>query len=264
MAYDPDNNLSNRLTYNGYRDWAPKINRRTDQIAFTSDSLVKTYIYTIDRNGGDIQKITNIEVDGYHNEGNAFAWDEDAGKLIFSHYNELYEINSDGTSLNKLATAPAGRHFREVDLSPDYQKIVALTIGEKVYHSEIYLMERDGSNPQVLIDSLEGIVESPSFSIDGESILFTHDVSGNEALDGRMLNSHIFRLDIATMDTTDLSTNKPLGTNDLQPTYSPTGDKIVFMNVVNDNSKPKEIWMMDVDGTNREKIIDDAEQPHWN
>jgi TolB protein len=263
MAYDFDHSVTSRLTYNSHRDWAPKLNDKFNQIAFVSDEEVKPLIYTIDKSGDNLRQVTNIEVDGYHNSGNALAWDTDAGKIIFSHYQHLYEIKSDGTSLQKIATAPAGRHFRECEVSPDGSKIVALTIGDKIYNSEIYLMDRDGSNQQQLIGSLNGIVASPTFSIDGKSILYTHDISGNETLDGRMLNSHIFRLDLATSDTTDLSTNKPLGTNDLTPTYSPTGNKIIFTNVVNDNSQPKEIWMMDIDGSNREKLVDNGELPNW-
>ena len=89
-------------------------------------------------------------------------------------------------------------------------------------------MNRDGSNRQQLIGSLDGIVQSPSWSIDGESVLFTHDVSGNESIDGRMLNSRIFSLNLSTMDTTALSQNKPQGTNDTHPRYSPTGAQIIL------------------------------------
>jgi len=261
MAYDFNNSVANRITYNGYRDWAPRINAKTGKVAFVNDSEVKSFLYTMDKNGGNIRQITDIAVDGYHNQGDAFAWDEDAGKIVFSHYKSLYEVNADGTDLNKIATAPEDRHFKDIALSPDNTQIVAMTIGQKIFNSEIYRMNRDGTNQEVLIEGLPGRLGSPSYSIDGNSILYTYDVSDNQSR--RMLNSHIFRLELASMDTTDLSSNKSLGTNDLSPTYSPTGDKILFTNVPNDNSKPKEIWMMDVDGTDREKVAE-GELPSWN
>ncbi|MFP4019905.1 MAG: carboxypeptidase regulatory-like domain-containing protein [Bacteroidales bacterium] len=264
MAYDLDSAVINRLTYNNNRDWAPKLNKQNGKLAFVSDSLVKPYIFIMDKSGGQSTRVTEVAADGYHNDGNAFAWYEDEGRIIFSHYHRLYSINVDGTGLRTIATAPSDRHFREIDISPDNSKIVALTIGERIYNSEIYLMDIDGSNQEVLVDSLKGITEAPTFSVDGNSILYTHDVSENESLDGRMLNSQIFRYDLGTGETTSLSENKPTGTNDLTPRYSPTGDKIIFTNVVNNNSKPKEIWMMDIDGTNREKVVDDAELPFWN
>lgn len=264
MAYEMESEAAIRITDNSYMDWAPKRNSKSGRIAFVNDSKVKSYLYSMGKDCAEVTQVTDIAVTGYHNDGNAFAWDEKNGKFLFSHYQHLYEINEDGTNLRTIATAPDGRHFREIDISPDNSKIVALTIGEKIFNSEIRLMDRDGSNQEILIGSMDGIVESPSFSIDGNSILFTHDVSGNQALDGRMLDSRIFSLNLENRDTTDLSTNKPIGTNDINPTYSPTGHKIIFSNVVNDNSESPSIWMMDVDGTNREKLIDNGELPNWN
>lgn len=263
MAYDLDQNQASPLTFNSYRDWAPKINTQNNRIAFVSDSLVKTYIYTMDRNGGDIQKITGLAVDGYHNQGNAFDWDEHQGKIIFSHYQYLYEINSDGSSLNTIATAPEGRHFREVAVSPDGSQILVLTVGERVYNSEIYLMNRNGSNRQLIIGNRDGIVQSPSWSIDGESILFTHDVSGNESLAARMLNSRIYSYDLGSGATTNLSQNKPQGTNDMHPRYSPTGARIIFTNAPNNDSQHPDIWVMDANGQNREKLVTGGNLPNW-
>jgi TolB protein len=263
FAYNTNTEESNRITNNNYRDWAPELNRENSLIGFVNSSNVNSYIYKMNMNGNNPTQITDIAVDGYHNDGNAFAWDEDEGKILFSHYQKLYEIEKDGTSLRLIAEAPVGMHFREIDISPDNSQIVALAVDDIIYNSKIYLMERNGTNKQVLVDSLKGIVAAPTFSIDGESILYTHDISGNQDLEGRMLNSHIFRLNLETNETTDLSEGKPTGTNDLNPTYSPTGHKILFTNVVNDNSQQKEIWMMDPNGEDREKILDNGQLPAW-
>src|SRR5690606_34315791 len=107
-----------------------------------------------------------------------------------------------------------------------------------------------------------GLIEAPSFSTDGTKILFTKDVSGFEGGNGRQLNAHIFLMSIDGSDTVDLSINKPAGTNDLNPTFSPDGSKIIFTNVKNDGSSPKEIWIMDADGANRQKLIT-GEMPDW-
>jgi len=263
MAYDFENELSNQLTFNSYRDWAPKINPQNGRIAFVSDSLVNPYLYTMDKSGGNILKVTDISVDGYHNYGNAFDWDENQGKILFSHYQYLYEINADGSNLRAIATAPSGRHFREVEVSPDGSRLLVLTIGEKIYTSEIYIMDRNGSNRQMIIGDRNGIVRSPSWSIDGQSILFTHDVSGNESITGRMLDSRIFRYDLGSGETTNLSQNKPQGTNDMYPRFSPTGAQIIFTNVPNNDSRPPDIWVMDENGENREQLVTNGELPHW-
>ncbi len=263
MGYNIESGSSTRITYNSFRDWAPKLNHTNDKIAFVSDSLVKNHIFTMSKNGQNIQQVSDIPVAGYNNYGNAFAWNDRTGHIFFSHYSYLYRVNQDGTGLSSITTAPADRHFRETDISPNGQKIIAITIGEESYTNEIYLMDIDGTNMTQVISDIEGTIEAPAFSIDGKEILFTHDISGHEALDGRQLNSHIFNYNFNSQDTTDLSVNKPLGTNDRYPRYSNTGDKIVFVNVRNDNSTPPEIWMMDIDGTNREKLISNATLPHW-
>jgi len=263
MGYDIESGASTRLTYNSHRDWAPRLNHTNDKIAFVSDSAVKNHIYIMSKNGQGLQKVSDIPVAGYNNYGNAFCWNEQSGHIFFSHYSYLYRVNQDGTGLTEIATAPANRHFRELDIAPDGDQILALTIGEDNYTNEIYTMNIDGSNMTQLFGDMPGTIESPSYSIDGESILFTYDISENESIDGRQLNSHIFSYNLNTQDTTDLSENKPLGKNDLSPRYSNTGDKIVFVNVNNDNSNATEIWMMNIDGTNREKLIDKATLPYW-
>ncbi len=264
MAYDFDREDVNPITFNNQRDWAPKLNPKSGRIAFVSDADVKPLIYTMDKNGGEIQQLSDdLAVNGYHNYGNAFDWDEKRGKIVFSHNRYLYEIDANGTNLQAITTAPANRHFREVEISPDGAQILTLTIGEKVYNSEIYLMDRNGSNKQVLIDNPPGIVQSPSWSIDGNSILYTQDVSGNESIDGRMLDSRIFRLNLSTMDTTALSQNKSQGTNDMHPRYSPTGAQIVFTNAPNDDSQPPRIMIMGDDGESREELVEEGRLPFW-
>ncbi len=263
MGYNIESGSNTRITYNSLRDWAPKLNHTNAKIAFVSDSLVKNLIFTMSKSGQNIQRVSDIPVAGYNNYGNAFCWNDRTGHIFFSHYSDLYRVNQDGTGLSTIATAPAGRHFRELDVSEKGDKIIALTIGEESYTNEIYIMDIDGTDMTQVIGNMAGTIEAPGFSIDGKSILFTHDISEHEAIDGRQLNSHIFSYSFDTQDTTDLSVNKPLGTNDLYPRYSNTGDRIVFVNVKNDNSNPHEIWMMNVDGTNREKLIADATLPHW-
>ena len=39
-------------------------------------------------------------------------------------------------------------------------------------------MDANGSNMTLLMDNLPGVMESPSFSPDGNRIVFTRDVSG--------------------------------------------------------------------------------------
>jgi len=257
-----------QLSENQYKNWWPRLSPNRDKIAFSSDKDIEPFIYVMNANGTMEKKITPIPIAGYHNYGIGFCWSPDGTQLLFSHFDQLYRINSDGSNLVQIATAPSGRNFRECDWSPLGDKIVVLTISSWVYDAEIYLMNSDGTNMTLLMGNSLGATASPAFSPDGKKILFTHDVSGHEVSSGRQLDSHIFMLYIDASDTIDVSINKPDGTNDLFPRWSPDGAKIIFCNGSNDDTTPndttpKEIFVMDTNGSNRKKLIDNGIMPDW-
>ena len=257
-----------RLTSNTARDWYPVLNPSSDKIAFSSNRNVDYHIYTMNKDGSEEKKITTIPVAGFHNNGVGFSWLPDGGGFLYSNYEKIYRINSDGSNLTEIATAPAGRNFREAQMSPDGNKIVALAIGSQPYNSEIYLMNSDGSGQEVLVGNLPGMIERPTFSIDGTKIMFTRDVSGFESPTGRQLDSHIFVMNIDKSDTVDISSRKPAGTNDLNPRFSPDGSYVIFNNQINDASSPADIYVISLeenvnDVYNRTKLINSALFPDW-
>ncbi len=241
----------------------PRFNPGKTKIAFVSDINLEQQIYTVNIDGSGLKKITTLSVAGYNNNGIGFSWAPDGGSLIYAHYDKLYRINSDGSNLKEIATAPANRHFRECEFSPSGDKIVVETIGANPYNSEIYTMKTDGSNMQLVVDNLPGIIERPSFSLDGKSILYTHDVSGLESTDGRQLDSHIFIKSLIDSTVKDLSFNKVNGTNDTNPRFSPDGGSIIFNNSINDGSGHPDIWIVDLSGEYRHKIITNGLMPDW-
>jgi len=252
-----------RITFSSSYELRPIFNSNRDKIAFSSNATLDYHIYTMNNDGSGIQRITTIPLAGYHNQGIGFSWSPDNGKFIYSNYNKLYRIDKDGVNLTLIATAPTNRNFRACDWTAVDNKIVVETIGSTIYESEIYLMNADGSDTVRLVDNLPGIIESPSFSIDGKEILYTRDASGFESEDGRQLDSRIFIKNTGTMAIVDVSNGKPDGTNDLQPRFSPDGAKIIFVNVSNTPNSLKSVWIMDKDGANREKLFDGAEMPNW-
>lgn len=272
QIFSSDTTIANtvQLTSGNNRDWWPRFNPKHNIIAFTSDASVEPQIYTMNMDGSNLYQVTTIGVTGYGNYGTGFCWSPYGASLLFSHNDKLYRINSNGSNLTLIATAPAGRNFRGCSYSPDGSKIVVLTVGSNIYDSEIYLMNSDGSNMSLLVDNLSGATASPSFSVDGQKILFTHDVSGYQDNTGRELDSRIFEIDLATKDTTDLSAFKPKGTNDINPRYSPNGAYIIFENGSNTLNSTKNIWVMNSNisnvnakGNNRQEIIVNGVMPDW-
>ena len=260
---DSLNENSVQLLNTSNKEIWPRYNPNKTKIAFVSDINIDRQIYSVNIDGSDLQKITSISVAGYNNNGIGFSWAPDGGSLIYAHYDKLYRINADGSNLHLIATAPGNRHFRECEFSSLGDKIAVETIGSNPYDSEIYTMNSDGSNMQLIVDNLPGIIERPSFSLDGKSILYSHDISGFESADGRQLNSHVFVKSLIDSTVKDLSFNKVNGTNDTNPRYSPDGGSIIFNNSKNDGSGTSDIWIVDLSGEYRHKIITNGLMPDW-
>ena len=259
-----------RLTSAATVETAPQLSPNRDLIAYASNASGQYQLYTMNRDGSGQRRITTLSAESYNNAGVGYRWSPDGGQLIYAHYDQLYRINRDGTGLALLATAPAGRHFRECDWTmQNGGRLLVQTMGVSPSDSEIYLYNVDGSNPVQVVGNLPGRVDSPSFSIDGVSFVYTHDVAGFSSVMGRQLDTHLFLqavngsslVDI-TLGATGTST-KPAGTNDLTPRYSPTGFQLIFVNRDNDDIAPPEIWTCDLNGRNRTRLFTNAFLPDY-
>jgi TolB protein len=224
----------------------------------------------MNRDGSNQRQITTLSAEGYNNAGIGYRWSPDGAQLIYAHYDQLYRINRDGTGLTLLATAPAGRHFRECDWTvQNGGRLVVQTMGPNPYDSELYLYNVDGTNPVQFLNNGPGRLDSPSFSVDGLSVLYSSDVAGFNDPGGRQLDAHLFVRRVDGSTTTDItagatgSSGKIIGTNDIQGRFSPDGFRVIFVNRVNDDRSAPDVWVMDLDGRNRAQLFANAFWPDW-
>ena len=252
-----------RLTDTPAREWWPRFNPARELIAFSSDATVEPHIYTMEEDGSGIYQVTTKPIAGYHNYGVGFSWDPSGTKILYPHYETLYTIGIGGGDLTAVATAPADRHFRETDWSPMGDKIAAVTMGSSYYDAEIHLMNADGTEDTVVVENVQGAIGHPAISPSGDRIAYFRDFSGYESSGTRKLNAHIVVQSLLTGDTTDVSVNKPAGTNDLYPRWASDGTQILFVNVQNDGGAPPSLWIVDEDGENRREIISDGTMGDW-
>ncbi len=252
-----------QLTSTSHFELKPQFSTNRDLIAYSSNANIDYHIYLMTNQGTQPVKVTTLPIAGFHNPGIGFSWSPDNGSFVYSHYDNLYRINRNGADLTLIAKAPANRNFRSCHWTAVNNKIVVETVGPLAYDSEIYIMNANGTDQVMLVGNLPGVIENPSFSIDGREVMFTHDLSGFESEDGRQLDAHIFTINIETGELVDVSGEKPDGTNDLQPRFSPDGASIVFTNASNDGTGKKSIWVIKRDGLVRQLLIEDAEMPHW-
>lgn len=255
--------LVNLTDYGAANDWYAQVSPLKDMVAFVSTRQVNPHIYTMDLNGKHQQKITTLPIAGYHNPGSGFCWSPDGGQILYPSYDKLYIVDRDGTDLKLFAQAPAGRHWREVYWNGYTKKIVALTMGVNIFDTEIYIMNEDGTGLTLLQDNQPGRMDSPSLSTNGKVLLYTQDQAGFNVLDGRQLNARIMVKNFDSLVPQDLSINKVDGTNDLFPRFSPDGASIIFVNTSNTGTGPHSIWRMDLDGSNREQLFENATMPEW-
>ncbi len=260
---DTTGNTTIQLTDNTYHSWNAKTNSQHSKIAFVSTSNVTPQLYVTDVSGNNIVQLTNLSFGTYFSNSVYFDWNPNGAQLFYTNSNKLYSVLPDGTDTKIIATAPDGKHFREITVSQDGEKLLLLALGQDQFDREIYTMNKSGTTEELIYKETKATIESPVFSIDRKSILFTKDISGFRSLEGRQLNTHIYRMDIGADTLIDLSEHKPMGTNDLNPMYSPDGSKIIFVNCPNVIGARKDIWVMDADGNNRRKIIEGASDPYW-
>lgn len=242
----------------------PRANPVTDEVIYSATYNSQNYIFLTYGEDQVTKRISPLPVDGNHHSGAGFCWSPTGDQVLFCHYDKLYRINKDGSGLFSVSTAPAGRNYVFVDWTQHSNKIVVQTRGVNIYDSEVYLMNHDGSDQTLIVDNADGRTEWPSFSIDGKHVVYTHDNANVDDPYGRMFDSRIFTYNISSGEVHDLSGgNKVNGTNDLQPIYSPDGSQMIFVNTSNTGTGQKDIYVMDVDGSNRELYFENAEMPEW-
>lgn len=252
-----------QLTDNSVNNWRPRMNPDRDKIAFLSNAGLETHLYTMNRDGSEMEKVSSISVNGSNIFDLDFTWSPDGEKLLYMDGNKLYTVNRDGTGTTLFAEAPNGFTYAECDWTLINDRIIARLVGDNLYNSIIYLYDVDGNLIQSLLTDIPGSTGGPMISIVGTGMVYTQDVSGYEVPDGRQLDARILTRELFGFVPVDLSSDKIPGTNDLDPRFSPDGAWIIFTNTNNDGISQKDIYRMKVDGTDRELLFENAEMPDW-
>lgn len=173
--YISDSNGKNivRLTHSTFPniDSSPRWSPDGSKIVFARSN---GNLYIIDVASKLVKQLTQASQGVYHSKPD---WSPD-GKTIVFHaadpfgYSHIYSVSVDGTNIKQL-TGLSGEESSEFDahFSPDGTKIVYNA--SKDGNVDIYVMNRDGSQPVNLTADTNEVVSSPIWSNDGKSILYT-------------------------------------------------------------------------------------------
>lgn len=247
-----------------YINWLPQVDPSRKLVAFTSNREISPYLFTVKRNGTDETRVSSRAVAGYHNQGEGFSWSPNGYYVIYGNYDNLVREVVNTNEISVLATAPAGRHFRQCHWERLSDKIVVQTMGKNIYDSEIWWMNSNGADLEMLVVNQPGRTESPTLSADAEYLMFTHDISGIDDPTGKQYDANIYLLKTDSTELINVSVNKPAGTNDLMPRFAPDNYHIIFVNQDNNaTGKTGDIYITNRDGTGRRMVIENATMPYW-
>lgn len=254
-----------QMTSESSNSWRPRKASNIDKIAFLRSNGGETHIYTMDLDGSNVYQVTNtIGVTGFNLEELDFSWKSNDTQILYSNFDKLYQINANGASLQEIHQTSNGNFVTEVDWNENTSKIAMKTNDSDGYNVEIYTIDASGAIQDTVLTGLDGAAGGLDFSFDGNTLLYTRDISGNENSEYRQLNTHMFIYDLTSMVATNVSLDKPAGTNDLDPRFSPNEAKLIYVNTSNDGISQRNLETIDI-GIIDSRILlnEDAKMPDW-
>ncbi len=171
-------------------DWAPKA-KVIDRLIYRRDGggyteAGNTQLFAVPAEGGTPRRLT----DGPYDHGDP-AWTPDGRHLlVVSNRRDDWEYDPQNTEIYEIALADGSiraltdRHGPDEQpaVSPDGTKIAYRGFDDRYQGFQVrhlYVMDRDGSNPRRLTESLDRGVSNPTWSADERSILVSYSSEGN-------------------------------------------------------------------------------------
>jgi TolB protein len=181
------------------------------------------------------------------------SFSPDGRRIIFARTqngrDQVWIMNADGSGKRPLTHGVAGANHPQ--FSPDGRRIIISDRGLTATcliacgPTHIAIMNADGSHEQLLTDDRHRYDSEPSFSADGETIVFTRRAANALALTMWVMNA-------------DGSHQRPLTRNtsarEGQASFSPDGRTIVFRS---DRTGQSQIWLMNADGSHQRRLTHD-------
>jgi tol-pal system beta propeller repeat protein TolB len=273
---------------------APAFDSPTGKIVFTCQvGNAIDQICIIHADGTGEQQLTSDSVKHWYP-----SLSPDGTRVFYSAYvknylYEIYEMNLANGRITPLTNSLGIAKAPEV--SPDGRRIV-FNLGKSDDREEIWVMDRDGSNPK----RLQSRGWDPTWSPDGTRILFASDIDGaiqlyvmdadgsdakritafdalrgrsDWSLDGAWMvtyNGPSWKRELFLFrpDFTDLHQLSPAGGNSQGPSFSPDGKWVAFTAYFDHfgDDLGCEIYLIRVDGTDLRRLTDNAYcdyQPRW-
>ena len=214
-----------------------------ERVMFQSDRDGNWEIYRADADGSNPARLTN-------NDANDESphWQPQGVWVVFQSNRdgnwEVYRMNNDGLDQRNLSENPYA------DMAPFMSCRWVYFQGDRDGNWEIYRMDFDGSN-QTRLTIDPGTDAQPSASC-LERVVFQSNRDGN------------WEIYSMAWDGTDLRRPTYTDRDEISPTWSPDGTKIIFQ--VPGAAGASDLWIMDANGQNAHVVTDhpgDEDSPVW-
>jgi len=267
VSSDAEGN-SFKLTNTSYNSWRPRKNNNSGLISFLRTEGGNSHIFTSNPDGSNVFKVTQIPLAGFNNLELDYSWSTNGEKFIYPNFNKLYKINKDGSGQELIYTTTDGNLISECDWSYDGSMIALKTNDYYGYNTKIIIIDLLGNTLKTILTGMNGATGGLNFSVDNRYLLYSHDISGYQDSNYRQLNSHIFIYNLTDDTVRDVSeeSQKPNGTNDLDPRFSPNNAQIIFTNTSNDGISQRNIMVINLTSdteSERASLFENGEMPDY-
>ncbi len=256
-----------QLTSENTNSYRPRRNVAANRIAYLQTTGAQMDIYTMSRDGTDKVKVTsNVRPNGFDLNEINIDWPKNSDRIYFPNLDKLYSIQSNGQGLNLVYQTPDGSLISEIAVSDNSNFIVLKTNDLEGYNASLITIDLSGIFLDALLTGVPGAISGLDMSIDNRRIIYSYDESGFHSSDYQRLNSRIKLYNRDNGSITDISADKPNGTNDLDPTFSPNQAFVIFTNTSNDGISQRDVYKLEIGSEEedpRTLLYSNAFMPDW-
>ncbi len=254
-----------QLTSQEVNSYRPRRHVAGNKIAYLQSNGADVDIFTMNRDGSEKFQVTStFKPNGFNLNEINFSWPADTDRIYFPQFDKLYRITTNGQSVQLVYQTPDGSLISEVAVSENTNLIVLKTNNLDGYDVEIFTIDFNGNVQDTILSGVDGAVSGLSLSVTNQQILYAYDVTGFEAATYRRLDSRMFIYDMVAGTTIDVSGDeKPGGTNDLEPIFSPNEAFVIFTNTSNDGISQRNVYSIEILEDSRDLLFENAFMPDW-
>ncbi|MEL6142897.1 MAG: carboxypeptidase regulatory-like domain-containing protein, partial [Bacteroidota bacterium] len=271
-----------QLTDGVENSWRPRLSPDGSRIAFFryDNSLGAPHLYIMNADGTNMERVSPAgqPVRILLTERAGFSWSPNGESIYYpSNGGALYNVLIDGTGIELVIRPEVGKEIQDVTLSQENNRLMYYALSTDLQSDALYQYSFSGDSSRLFLAG-DGILGGPFLSYSGERFLYTQDLDPQTNSIGRRWNAHVYLIDwplsvdnISIEGRADISNNKPLGKNDLNPTFDATESKVLVTTIDNDAllnpNKIPDLTIIDLENINqnisRELLRENGSMGDW-